>query len=442
MRNKRAGFPFLIVFLIAVFACGAASAAIPKVREQTSESGIKFWHVEDNYLPIVSLKIIFTKSGAAFDPVHKQGLANMTASLLTEGAGGIAGVEFIRQLESMATSLSFNVDEDHFYVSMTCLKENLDESLRLLSLALASPEFSADATNRIREAILHNMLRKEENPEARAAKIFRETYFAGHPYARQVDGSAEGVKAINKKDLKGFVSAHLVRKNMVIGVVGNVTGAEIASRLDKYLGALPAAGAEVADIPEFLSSQNAGKVVRIEQDVPQSVILFGFAGPKRSDKDFYNTYLLNYILGGGGFESRLMHEVREKKGLAYNVTTTMQLNEKSGLIAGYAATKNSSVDETLAIIREEISKINKSGIKKEELKDSQDYLLGSFPLKITKNADLAAFVTSMWRDGLGLDFLERRNGYIMETSVSGVNAAAVKYTDPAKMLVVIVGKAK
>lgn len=418
------------------------SQARNNVKEVVSAKGIKFWQIEDNYLPIVSLKIIFAKSGSAYDPESKSGLANMTADLLVEGADGISGIEFMKRLEGLASNVSFAVDEDVFSISLTCLKQNLDESLRLLSLAVNSADFTPDAVERVRKTILTSIMRQEESPEGKAQKIFKENFFAGHPYSRQVEGSAVDVSSIEKKDLLSFTKKHFVRQNMFIGVAGSVHSQEMSGLLDKYFSTLSKDSDKIMDIPEFVPSNNLGRVIKIEQDVPQSVIIFGFAGPKRQDTDFYNTYVMNYLFGGGGFESRLMQEVREKSGLAYTIYTSPQTYAKAGLISGYVATKNKSVEDTLRIIRDEIVKIHTSGITNNELVDSQDYLIGSFPLRMTKNASLAAFISSMQYENLGIDFLEKRNSYIKAVDVVGANAAAAKYFDPNKMLVVIAGKIK
>lgn len=435
---KKITFAFILITIFASF----AQAANYNVKESITSKGIKFWQIEDNYLPIVSLKIIFAKSGSAYDPVNKQGLANMTAGLLVEGAGGISGVEFMQQLEGLASNISFSADEDSFSVSLTCLKENLDESLRLLSLAINSPDFTPDAIQRVRKSILTSIARQDESPEGRAQKAFKENFFAGHPYSRQVEGTATDVNSIEKKDLSSFSKRHFTQGNMFIGVAGSVTPKYMATLLDKHLASLPKDMGEITQLPEFVPSSNLGRVIKIEQDVPQSVVIFGFVGPKRKDVDFYNTYVMNHLLGGGGFESRLMHEVREKHGLAYTVYTSVQTYAKTGVIYGYVATKNESVAESLRIIRDEIDKIHKSGITKEELADSQDYLIGSFPLRMTKNANLAAFISSMQYENLGQDFLEKRNSYIKAVDMAGINAAAERYFDSNKMLMVIVGKTK
>ncbi len=432
---------FVFLAAILILFSFSAHAAIPKVQEITSAKGIKFWAIEDNYLPIVSLKIAFTKSGAAYDPEQKQGLANMVAGLLVEGAGGLSGIEYMKQIEGLASNISFSADSDSFYVSLTCLKENLDESLRLLALAIESPDFSKDAVERVRKSTISNIEKQDESPETRARKAFQENYFAGHPYSRQIDGTVAGVKSIEKKDLQTFVKEKFSRQNMLVGVTGSATSAEMSALLDKYFANLPVAG-NLREIPEFVPGSNLGKIIKIHQDVPQSIVIFGVPGPKRLDADFYPTYLLNYILGGGGFESRLMQEVREKRGLAYTVYTGVHTYRHAGLISGYVATKNESIDESLKIIRAEIEKIYQTGITKQELADTGDYLVGSFPLRMTQNASLASFITSMQEDNLGVNFLEKRNSYIRGVNIEVANAAAVKYLDPTKMLVVVVGKNK
>ncbi len=428
------------LLIISIIYTAQANAKTPEVQEYTSSLGMKIWAVEDNYLPIVSLTIIFTKSGAAYDPKNKQGLANMVSDLMVEGAGNLSGIEFMKKIEGLATNISFSTDQDSFHVSLTCLKENLDESLRLLALALEAPGFSNDAIARVRQATISNIIKSEERPESRARKAFQENFFAGHPYAKPIEGTIETVKAINRNDLVNYTKAKLAKSNMLIGVTGSVKPQEIGALLDKYFSGLPKQAANTVEIPEFVPAGNNGKIIRIEQDVPQTIVIFGVPGPKRLDKDFYPAYLVNYVLGGGGFESRLMNEVRVKRGLAYNVSTQVQSYQKAGLISGYVATKNEGIEESLKVIGEEIEKIQATGITTQELADTGDYLVGSFPLKMTQNAALASFVTSMQLDGLGLDFLEKRNSYIRGVTIEEANAFSKKYLDNSKMLVVVVGK--
>lgn len=429
-----------LILCLTIFIYTAPSfASANKVHEYTTQGGIKVWAIEDNYLPIVSVRIAFTKSGAAHDPENKQGLSSMVSDLMVEGAGGISGVEYMQKIEGLASTIGFGVDADNYYVSMTCLKESLDETLRLLSLAIKSPDFKPDAIERVRESILTNIARQDESADGKAEKVFRENYFAGHPYSRQEEGNEAGVKAITRADLVSFAKSHFARSNMVIGVVGSASQQEVIGLVDKYFLPLPIEAKNTREIPEFVASAK-GKIIRVEKDVPQSTIIFGFPGPKRTDSDFYPTYITNYIIGGGGFESRLMKEVREKSGLAYSISTSLETYQKAGLIVGHVGTKNASVEESVKIIREEIRKLHEGGPVAQELKDSEDYLVGSFPMKLTLNSSLASFITAMQYDNLGIDFLDKRNNYIKDVDLKKANAAAAKYFDIDKMLVVIVGK--
>lgn len=414
-------------------------AGIPKVQEFTSEDGINYWAIEDNYLPIISIRIDFKNSGYAYDPENRQGLANMAARLMTEGAGGMSGIEFMTKIEELAINIGFSTDADNFYISMTCLKENINKAIELLSLAINSPDFTNDAIERTRENLLVAIARQNEDPAQLASKTFMEKYFAGHPYARNELGNEEGIKKITKNDLVKFVQEHFARSNMLIGVTGSITHKEISPLFDKYLANLPKNMVDTRTIPEFTPNVKIGQIIRIEKPVPQSVVIFGFPGPKRNDTDFYPTYIANHILGGGGFESRLMHEVREKKGLAYTVYTALQTYDKAGIIYGYVATKNSSIDESIQIITQEINKIHKKGIDKQEIVDAKDYLIGSFPLRMTQNSALASFITAMQNENLGIDFLDKRNNYITNTTIGNCNIAAAKYMDIDKMLTIVVG---
>lgn len=437
-RNNK----FSIILFAATFLCASIAFAQPKVQEFSSPKGIKYWSIEDNYLPIVSIRIAFTKTGVAYEPDNKLGLTNMVANLMAEGAGGISGIDYIKKLEELASNISFSADEDNFFISLTCLKENIDESMRLLSLALTSPNFTPDALQRVRSATLVSIAKQTEKPEILARKTFQENYFGNHPYSRQTEGTIDGVKSIKRNDLFAFVKQHFARENMIIGAAGSVSADELNSLFDKYLSILPEHTGNIPDIAEFVPGNNIAKIVQVEKDLPQSVVIFGFPGPKRNDADFYSTYLANYILGGGGFESRLMQEIREKNGLAYTVNTSLQTQKKAGIITGYVATKNESVDESIKILRQEIERIQQKNITQQELSDADDYLIGSFPLRMTQNEALAAFITSMQYDNLGIDFLEKRNGYIKDVTLSQANDSAAKYLDVNNMLVVVVGKQK
>ena len=304
--------------LILVF-LGATARAI-EVKRVVSPTGLEAWLVEDHTNPIVAVRFAF-RGGAALDPTGKEGLADVVSSLLDEGAGELDSQAFQRRLEDMAITLRFDAGYETFGGRLTTLSVNVGAAFDLLRLALTQPRFDDEPVARIRSQILTMIRRNSEDPDVIAGRTLRRALFPDHPYGRPVMGTEDSVKAITAADLKVFTAERLARDNLVIGVVGDMTPDRLAALLDGTFGGLPGQAApwrlpEVAPIA-------TGRTIVVKKAVPQSAILFAQAGVKRDDKDFYPAYIMNYILGGGGFTSRLYNEVREKRGLAYSVYTAL-----------------------------------------------------------------------------------------------------------------------
>ncbi len=415
----------------------SARADFPAVHEVKTEKGYNPWFIEDHYLPIISIKIAFSGSGNAYDPKDKLGLANMTTALLGEGAGNMSDFAYKKRLEEIATDISFSTDEDNFYISLKTLKPNLEESLKLLNLVITQPNFKDDSVARIKKQLQISLKKSEEDPEYVAGKKFKETIFAGHPYSNPQDGTIEGIEKINRQDLLAFVKNNFTKENAVISIVGDLKEKEIVESLDKFI-TLPDKRTEHKEIPEFVFP-TGGKLVSIEKSLPQTVVIFGMQGIKRSDKDFYPAYLMNHILGGGGFESRLMDSVREKNGLAYTVYSSLDTMKHAGLFSGYVATDSSKVKKSIELVKQEINKMGKNGATQKELDDARDYLIGSFPLKMTKNENLSAFLTVMQLENLGKDFIEKRNSYMKAVTLEQIKNISAKLLNTDKMIMVVVG---
>ncbi|MDA0782060.1 MAG: pitrilysin family protein [Rickettsiales bacterium] len=426
-----------LIFIIISFATNFALAAIPKVEEVVSKGGYKAWVIEDDYLPIVSVKITFTKSGVAYDYEGKEGLAYMVSGLLDEGAGGISSLDYRKKLEELATSISFNADKDNFHVSIKTLKENLEESLKLVNLTLTKPDFKPDAVERIRNQILVIIEKQKENPRYVASRKFDETIFVNHPYGKSKFGTPESIKSLKRDDFISFVNNNFTDENIVISVVGDVKKKQVADLLDKYLK-IPSASKEIKAFPKIVINDN-GERVDIPKDITQSVVLFGAKGVKRNDEDFYPAYIMNHILGGGGFESRLMDVVREKNGLAYTIYSYLDIYSEAGLFSGYVGTDGTKVNQSIDLIKSEIKKMQEKGVTEQELNDAKDYLINSFPLKMTKNENLAEFLSVMQTENLGIDFLEKRNGYVKDVTTQQIKQVAKRLLDVNKMTFVVVG---
>ena len=408
-----------------------------EIKEVVSPKGIKAWLVEDHANPIVTLHFVF-RGGIALDPAGKEGLANLVASTLDEGGGNLTSQKFQRKLEDKAISLGFDASRDGFSGSLRTLTRNQDTAFDLMRLAVTKPRFDSEAVERIRNQIMAGIRRNSENPQRIAAHNFYLKMFPNHPYGRPSDGSLESIRIIKLVDLKLFVSQRLALDNLIISAVGDITPGKLKTVLDQIFGVLPpkASPWKITEI----RPQSANSTVVIEKPIPQSVILFGQAGIKRNHPDFYAAYVMNYVLGGGGFESRLYEEIREKRGLAYSAYSYLYPLDHAGLIIGGTSTANARVNETLSVLKNEWRRMSQKGLTPEELKDAKTYLTGSYALRFSSSQRIARMMTGIQLEKLGIDYIEKRNGYIQSVTLAHTNRVAAKLLDPNNLTTVIVGK--
>ncbi|MSP80326.1 MAG: insulinase family protein [Rhodospirillales bacterium] len=423
---------------VAGLTCLAAPpAGAIEVQQVKSPGGITAWLAQDKLNPIISLRFAW-RGGAALDPAGREGLARMVAALLDEGAGDMDARAFRAALEDRSIGLSFDSSFDEFGGSLQMLTEHRDTAAGLLALALTRPRFDADALTRVRSQALARLRRDAESPDTVAqVRLFSEI-FSGHAYGRRSRGTLESVPRIGPEDLRRFQAERLARDVLVVGVAGDITAAELGRLLDRAFGDLPEKSAP-ARIPEVAPKIDSRTLVA-RLKVPQSSIAFAAPGVKRADPDYYAAYVLNYILGGGGFTSRLHEEVREKRGLAYSAGTSLYPLRHSALILGGAATANARVKETLDVVRAEWRRMADGGVSAEELENAKTYLTGSFPLRLTALGGIAGMLLGMQIENLGPDFIDRYNGLIEAVDAESVARVARRLLDPARLLVVVAGE--
>jgi zinc protease len=409
----------------------AAALTIEKV---VSPGGIEAWLVEDHSNPIISAELSFA-AGGVYDPAGKEGLAGMVASLLDEGAGDLDSQAFQARLDDLAVTLSFAADSDNFTAHLKTLTENRDEAFQLLRLALTAPRFDPEAVQRVRAQTLSALQQEEQDPQAVLGRAFAALIFPGHPYGRSP--TQDSVKAIAPDDLKSWVPAHLSREKLVIGVAGDITPAELGRLLDRIALDLPA-HLDLPDIAE-IAAPSHGQTRILRRPIPQSTVSFGEQGLKRDDPDWYAAYVMNYILGGGGFASRLMTEVRVKRGLAYGVHTALAPRRHAALLEGDVATRNDRLGESLAVIRQEWRHLAEGGVTAEELRAAKTYLNGAFPLQMSSTAAIAGLLVLVQRDHLGIDYFDRRAGLIDRVSAEDIRRVARRLLDPEALTVMVVG---
>ena len=423
----------------AVFVLYPAPAKATQIERVVSPGGIEAWLVEDHLNPIVSLHLAF-RGGSALDPKGKEGLANMVSTLLDEGAGDLDSKAFQQTLEDNSITLRFSAARDSFGARVQTLTEYRDLAFDLLRQAMTKPRFDAEPVSRLRAQLLANLRHESEDADAIAGKTLMKTLYPDHPYGRPTGGTAESVAAIQIADMRAFVQERLALDTLAIGVVGDITAKELAPLLDKTFGALPAKAApwKVEDV----APKVAGRTIVIEKPLKQSNILFADRGLMRKDPDFYAAYVMNHILGGGGFTSRLYTEVREKRGLAYSVYTYLHPMDRSAIYAGGAGTANARVAETLKVVRDEWDKLAKDGVTEAELTAAKQYLTGSFPLRFTATERIASILVGMQTEDLGIDYLDKRNSYIEAVSLNDIRRVARKLLHPDDLTVVVVGQPK
>jgi zinc protease len=423
--------------LLMVAALGAPSAShgASEVERVVSPGGIEAYLINEPSIPFLSLGLHF-KGGSALDPAGKEGLAYMVSGLLDEGAGDLDSRAFRTELEDRAIRLSFDAARDSFTGQLKTLTEHRERAFEMLRLALVEPRFDLEPVERIRNQIQADLRRRSEDPDYLVSLTWFETALPGHPYGRPERGTLESLATITNDDLRRFVRERFAKDNLIVGVAGDVTAEELGPLLDLAFGDLPDASAPV-EVAE--AEPVDGGTVIVRRSVPQSRVLFGQDGLARDDPDFYAAYVANHLLGGGGFTSRLTEEVREKRGLAYSVYSYLYPLDHAPLWFGGVGTANAAVDESIRLVRKEIARMAAGDIDAAELADAKTYLTGSFPLRLTSNDQIAGLLVSMQVDGLGIDYLEKRNGYIEAVTLEDVRRVAKRLYHPERLLVVVVG---
>lgn len=412
-----------------------AAAAI-EVQEVTSPGGIDAWLVQEKSIPFVALQIDF-KGGASLDRPGKRGAISLMTALLEEGSGDMDARAFATATEELAASISFDVGDDAFSVSARFLNENRDQAVALLRQALTDPRFDADAIERVRSQILSMISSNLKDPQSIASRVFNKQAYGDHPYGSSESGTLESVGALDRQDL---VQAHrdvLARDNVVVGAAGDISAEELGKLLDNLLGDLPETGSPQ---PKDTEIAMKGGVTVVPFDTPQSVAIFGQQGIARDDPDFFAAFVMNHILGGSGFESRLMTEVREKRGLTYGIGTYLVPKEHAALLLGQVASSNDRMAQTVEVIREEWARMARDGVSAQELEDAKTFLTGAYPLRFDGNGRIADILAGMQLTGLPLSYIDTRNDMVNAVTQDDIKRVAKRLLNSDTLNFVIVGQ--
>ncbi|MFN3657656.1 MAG: M16 family metallopeptidase [Pseudolabrys sp.] len=425
--------------LAALVVCASAPmAAAMKIEKIVSPSGIEAWLVREQSTPLVSLNYAF-HGGSSQDAADKAGIANLASNMLDEGAGDLDSRAFHERLEKRAIEMSFRVGRDYFYGSLRALTEHREEAFDLLRLALTRPRFDADALERVRGQGLAALRRDTTNPNNLASRRWWETAFPNHPYGRETKGTLESVPRIGADDLRDYVRRVFARNELTISIVGDVDARTAGALIDRAFGALPAKN----DLKPVAATtpRGLGRRIVIDVDVPQAVVTFGGNGIERNDPDFMAAYIVNHVLGGGSFSSRLYREVREKRGLAYGVSDSLVWFKNAAVVLGGTATRADRTADAVAIIESETRRMAEEGPTAEELAAAKSFLKGSYALSLDTSGKIAAQLTQIQLDNLGIDYIERRGAMIDAVTIEDAKRVARRLYGGG-LLVTVAGRPK
>lgn len=425
--------PLAVAALVAL----ALPARAVTIEEVKSQQGITAWLVEDHSIPVVAMSAAF-RGGAALDPAGKRGLANMTVDLLDEGAGDLNSTAFQSQVEDLAAQLNFSAGPDTITVRLRTLKTKLAPAFDLLHLALTQPRFDPEPVARVRAAILDSIAREQRSPNALASRLWWKAAFPGHPYGLSSRGTADTVNSFTPEDMRGLVHNRFAKDALIVGVVGDVTPAELKPILDSTFGGLPEHAA--SDTVPDMTAQTKSEVEVANMPIPQSVVVFGQPALKRDDPDWYAALLDMHVLGSGGLASRVMLEVRQKRGLAYSVSASLDPLEHTGVTLGQVGSQNANVAKAIDVIRETWQRMHDEGPTAKELADAKTYITGSFPLGLDSTSRIASILVSVQFDHLGLDYLAKRDEIINSVTLADAKRVAKRLLTPDNLLFTVVGQ--
>jgi zinc protease len=424
-----------VLTICAVLSSTTAYAEV-NIQQITSQGGINAWMVEEPSIPFTALEIRM-RGGASLDVAGKRGAANLMTALIEEGSGDMDAQAFQKRLDALAASFSFRVSDDIMSISARFLTENQDEVLALLRQALTEPRFDQDAIDRVRAQVISGIAGDDKNPNRIAGAYFDGAAFAGHPYATSIDGTVDSVAGLTQEDMFEAHRNTLTRDQLFVSAVGDISADEIGPLLDDLLGDLPATGpASPVNVDFGLD----GGVTVIDFETPQSVALFGHAGIERDDEDFFAAFILNSILGGAGFESRLMNEVREKRGLTYGIRSYLVPKFHAEMWIGQVASGNDTIAEAIQVTRDIWSDLASNGVTPEELAVTKTYLTGEYPLRFDGNAKIADIMVGMQMIGLPPEYVVNRNDYVAAVTLEDVNRVAAQLLRPDDLHFVVVGQ--
>ena len=426
---------FILTLTCSLLIAHSASFALD-VKRSVLKNGLTLVVAERHNLPVVQVALGIM-AGSLNEPEEKSGLAGLTAALLTEGTKNRTARQISEEIEFVGGSVGASGGDDYASASLSVLKKDIDLGFDLLSDMILNPVFPQEELEKNIALIKGSLKENENNPGYIASREFRKAVFGAHPYGRLNTGTVETLDRIKREDLVEFHEKYYVPDNAIMVVVGDVTAGEVEQMLNKYFGTWKAKYPARPPLPEITSLKER-KTITIDRDLSQANIILGHIGVSRDNPDYYAISVMNYILGGGGFSSRLMENIREERGLAYDIHSYFSPNKYGGAFQVGLQTKNESANTAIEEVLKEINKIRTVPVSDAELSDAKLFLTGSFPMKIETGSRIAGFLMAVEYYALGADYIDRYPQYINSVTKEDVLRVAEKYLDPNNYVLVVV----
>ncbi len=436
LKKHKNSILLFILLLFTVCCSLSTDACALDVKRSTPENGLTLLVVERHNLPVVKVAVGIN-AGTLQEPADRAGLANLTAGLLTSGTKNRKAEQINEEIEFIGASLSGSGGDDYISVALSILKKDVYLGFDLLSDIIVNPVFPEDELNKKRERIKGSLRAQEEVPGFVARRAFKKAVFGAHPYGRLISGTPETLDRIKRIDLVNFHKIYYVPNNAVMSVVGDITAEEVKNLLAKYFSSWLPQKLELKPPQESVKNEK-GEMITIEKNLTQANIILGHKGISRDNPDYYAVSVMNYILGSGGFASRLMQNLRDEKGLVYDIHSFFDASRHGGLFQVGLQTKNESANTAIEETLKEIRRISDVFVSDRELSDAKAFLIGSFPMRIETSSRIARFLVAVEYYGLGMDYIDKYPVYINSITKEGVLRVAKKYLDPEDIILVVV----
>jgi zinc protease len=404
-----------------------------------SSKGITAWLMEDHSMPIVSMSFAWRGGGIERDAENKQGLSHIAADMLTKGAGNDDENVYLKKLQDNAISINFQAQRDSVYGQFRSLKEALPLAQNLLRAAIMEPRFDAKALAVSKDQNITTIKHYQADPDWLLSRLMMREVFAGHVYSKRTLGTVATVSSLTPHDLKQW-HKQLARDTLMVSVTGDITKEELGALLDQTFGGLPEHSQQAA-VPDV---DLAGKkqVFVLNYNGPQTSMILAWQGIQRQDKDWYALEVMNYILGGGSFSSRLMSEVREKRGLTYGIASGASLYDHAATYTIQASFKNENAGAVVDLVKKEITRMRDSAVTDNELKAAKSYLTGSYALGLTSTAQVAGHYLEIQKRKFGVNYQREREDALNAVTAADVQRVAQRILQDDAMIAFFVGQPK